>query len=217
MAIDELLDEHEQGERVRAWLRENALGILGGVALGLGLIYGWQWWQRQQEGERMQAATRYQGAVDQLKAGKLAEARPLVAAMPDGIYDTLASLALAKAQLEDGKRDEAIATLRAAQSQARDPALAAVARDRLATLLIDAGKGKDALALLATAEADAGVLQLRGDAHSALGQQDQAREAYGKALVLLEVGDPARRLVELKFTEVGGTPAGTPEQQEAQG
>ena len=215
MAIDELLDEHEQGERVRAWLRENALGIIGGIALGLGLIYGWQWWQRQQEGQRMQASASYQSAIDQLKAGKVAEARPLVAAMPDGVYDTLAALALAKAQLDDGKRDEAIATLRA--TQAEDPALAAVVRGRLAGLLIDAGKGKDALALLAQAPDEAGVLQLRGDAHAALGEEAQAREAYARALVLLEVGDPARRLVELKYTEVGGTPDSKPEQQEAKG
>ena len=44
MAIDDLLDEHEQGERVRTWLRKNALGILGGLALGIAAIYGWRAW-----------------------------------------------------------------------------------------------------------------------------------------------------------------------------
>ena len=204
MAIDDLLDEHEQGERVRAWLRENALGILGGIALGLGLIYGWQWWQQQRDGKRMQASSSYQAAVEQLQRGKVAEAKPLVAALPEGIYDTLGTLALAKAQLEAGKRDDAIATLRAAKPQ--DPALAGVVRDRLAMLLIDAGKAQDALSLLAQADADATALQLRGDAHAALGQQAQAREAYSKAMVQMEVGDPARRLVELKLDEVGGAP-----------
>lgn len=202
MAIDELLDEHEQGERVRAWLRENALGIVGGIALGLGLIYGWQWWQGQREGERKQASAGYQAAVDQLKAGKIAEAKPRIAALPEGVYDTLGALALAKAQLDDGKRDEAIATLRAAQPQ--DPALAGVVRDRLASLLVDAGKAGEALALLAQAGADARVLQLRGDAYSALGQAAQARQAYAQALVLLEVGNPGRRLVELKLADLGG-------------
>ena len=33
MAIDDLLDEHEQSERVRSWLRNNGAGLLGGVAL----------------------------------------------------------------------------------------------------------------------------------------------------------------------------------------
>ena len=38
MAIDDLLNEHEQSERVRGWIRSNAIGIIGGVVLGLGAI-----------------------------------------------------------------------------------------------------------------------------------------------------------------------------------
>ena len=205
MAIDDLLDEHEQGERVRSWLRENGAGIIGGIAIGLGLIYGWQWWQRQQGAQQVQASAQFTAAVEHLQAGKVAEAKPQLAALPDGIYDTLGALALAKAQLDAGKRDEAIATLRGAK--AGDPAFDAIVQDRLARLLIDAGKGKEALALLANVDATAQVLQVRGDAYSALGQSQQAREAYAKALVLLEVGAPQRRLVELKLAEVGGTPA----------
>ena len=47
MAIDELLNEHEQSEQVRNWLRGNAVGLIGGVALGLAVIAGWNWWQGQ--------------------------------------------------------------------------------------------------------------------------------------------------------------------------
>jgi predicted negative regulator of RcsB-dependent stress response len=47
---------------------------------------------------------------------------------------------------------------------------------------------------------------VRGDAYHALGQDPQAREAYGHALTLLEVGSPQRNLVELKLAEVGGAP-----------
>src|SRR3546814_7567995 len=48
MAIDDLLDEHEQSERVLAWLRSNGAGIIGGVILGLALIIGWKWWGSRQ-------------------------------------------------------------------------------------------------------------------------------------------------------------------------
>ena len=204
MAIDDLLDEHEQGERVRGWLRENGAGIIGGIAVGLGLIYGWQWWQAQQDAKQVQASANYHAAVQQLQAGKIAEAKPRIAALDKGIYDTLGGLALAKAQLEAGKRDDAIATLRGIN--ARDPSLDAIVQERLARLLIDAGKAKDALAILAAAGDDAQVLQVRGDAYSALGQAQQAREAYAKALRQLEVGAPQRNLVELKLDEVGGAP-----------
>lgn len=205
MAIDDLLDEHEQGERVRAWLRTNGAGIIGGVVLGLALIWGFRWWQDQQTGQRMAASNNYQAAVDQLEAGKLAEARPLVAALPDGVYGTLAALELAEAQVEAGKRDDAIATLRAADPS--DPRLGGIVSERLARLLIDAGKPSDALALL---QGDApGTLSIRGDAYAASGDQAKARDAYARALVGLEVGSPLRSLVELKLSEVGGAPAQT--------
>lgn len=207
MAIDDLLDEHEQGEIVRGWLRENGAGLIGGVVLGLALIWGWQWWQQHRVDQRVQAGNDFQVAMDQLAAGKLDQAAPRIDALPKGAYDTLGALALAKARLDAGKRDEAIAVLRAAKP--REPAMAAILDQRLARLLIDAGKPKDALELLADAGDGNETLQVRGDAYAALGQQAQARAAYARALTTLEVGSPQRNLVELKISEVGGAPATT--------
>ena len=42
-----------------------------------------------------------------------------------------------------------------------------------------------------------------------LRKQADARGAYGQALAQMDVGAPQRRLVELKLTEVGGSPART--------
>lgn len=207
MAIDDLLDEHEQGEIVRSWLRENGAGLIGGVVLGLALIWGFQWWQQQRAHQRTQGGTEFQAAMDALATGKLDQAKPRIAALPKGAYDTLGALALAKAQVESGKRDDAIATLRAAKPS--DPAMAAIVQQRLARLLVDAGKAKDAIALLANAGNEAETLQIRGDAYSALGQDEQARAAYAQALTRMEVGSPQRNLVELKLSEVGGEPATT--------
>ena len=36
---------------------------------------------------------------------------------------------------------------------------------------------------------------------------EQARTSYSQALAKLDVASPQRRLLELKLTEVGGTPA----------
>ena len=190
MAIDDLLDEHEQSEKVRTWLQENALGLIGGVVLGLALIGGWQWWQKQRQ-------------TAQVQAGKLQPAKSKLAALPAGAYATLGALSLAKAQITAGHRDDAIATLRA--SHPADPALAAITSQRLALLLIDAGKAGEALQQLPADETDPQTLELRGDAHYALGQLEQARAAYAQALAKMEATAPARRLVELKLSEVGGT------------
>jgi len=204
MAIDDLLDEHEQSEKVRTWLQENALGLIGGVVLGLALIGGWQWWQKQRHDAEIQTGERYQAAADNIQAGKLQLAKSQVAALPAGAYATLGALSLAKAQMTAGHRDDAIATLRA--SHPADPALAAITAQRLALLLIDAGKAGEALKQLPPEDTDAQTLELRGDAHYALGHMDQARDAYAQALAKMDATAPARRLVELKLSEVGGTP-----------
>jgi predicted negative regulator of RcsB-dependent stress response len=207
MAIDDLLDEHEQGERVRGWLRENGGGLLTGVLLGLALILGGQWWQQQRAHKRMQAGDDYQAAVDALQAGKTDVAKARIAALPDGAYRTLGALALAGSQVEAGKRDDAIATLRAVKAD--DPELAGVVRQRLARLLVDAGKPKDAITLLGSAQGEPLAAVIRGDAYVAMGQLADARTAYGQALAGLAVGSPLRNLVELKLTDAGGTPANT--------
>jgi len=58
MAFDDL-DELEQGELVQKWLRENALSIIIGVALGLLLIFGFYKWQAHKVGHNMDAAVQY--------------------------------------------------------------------------------------------------------------------------------------------------------------
>ena len=203
MAIDDLLDEHEQSERVRSWLRQNAIGLISGVALGLGSIYGWFWWQDQATAKRTKASDDYQLVVQQLKAGKLKEAQIKAAGLKETSFAALAALDLAKAHVDAGQRDAAIATLRAINTS--DTVIAPVISQRLARLLMDAGKNEEALALLARLD-DAVAHEVRGDALFALGRKDQARDAYTKALSQLDVAAPQRRLVELKLSQAGGTP-----------
>lgn len=201
MALDDPLDEHEQSERVLEWLRRNGAGLVGGIVLGLAAIGGWKWWEHHQATQEAQAASQYQAAVEAIAAqDKLAAAK--VKALDAGPYYTLASLELAKSQVAAGQRDAAIATLRAAKPT--EPALGQVVNERLARLLIDAKQADAALKLLGAASTPS-ALEVRGDAHFALGQRDRARETYQQAMAKLDVASPNRRVLELKLTEVGGT------------
>lgn len=203
MALDELLDEHEQGERVRAWLRNNGAALIGGVVLGLGAIFGWKWWQQEQHAARVAEAADYRAAIAPLRTGDAAQAGPLVAALDAQPYEALAALHLAQAQVREGQAEAAIATLR--EAHPADPALAQVVQLRLARLLVDAGKAEEALALLADAGQPAS-LELRGDAEAALGRRDAARASYEQAIAALEAESPQRQLLEIKLVAVGGTP-----------
>jgi predicted negative regulator of RcsB-dependent stress response len=204
MAIDDLLDEHEQSERVLAWLRSNGAGLIGGVILGLALILGWQWWKGQQATNSLKAGDDYQAALKSLEAKNLKQAQAQIVGLANTPYAPLAALDLAKGQLEAGQRDAAIATLRAVESS--NPGLQQIVHQRLARLLIDAGKAQEALQVLGDAD-DPASLEARGDAQLSLGKREDARKSYADTLAKLDVASPQRRLVELKLTDVGGSTA----------
>src|SRR5688572_26768143 len=190
MAIDDLLDEHEQSERVRGWLRTNGAGLIGGVILGLGVIGGWQWWQQHQATQRVEAGRQYDAIVRAVDKKDLKQAKAGVAeiAKSGTDYAALAAMHIARAQVDAGDRDGAIATLRAVQ--AKDPAIDTVVRSRLARLLNDANKPKDALALLGDKPEGAAAIEARGDALFALGRTEEARAAYTQAMSKLDVATP---------------------------
>ncbi|PJK13551.1 hypothetical protein CO613_09745 [Lysobacteraceae bacterium NML07-0707] len=198
--MDELLNEHEQGERVRSWLQRNAASLMGGVAVGLALIWGWHWWQDKRSADQAAEAMAYERFQQQLDGGVDALAKAY-GDLPKGTpYQVMGGLDLAKAQVEAGKLDEAIATLRAIE--VGEPALKPVVNNRTARLLVDTGKYEEALKLLAQSD-DAQALEIIGDAQLALGKTDAARDAYQKALRSLEEGSPARQLVEIKLAHAG--------------
>lgn len=205
MAIDDLLDEHEQSERVRNWLKNNGAGLIGGIALGLAVIFGWQWWQKHQVQQSVQANMAYQAVLDSLGGADLDKAKAALAKLQDGnahVYADLGAMRLAQAQVDAGKEDAAIATLRGTKA---DASLQPLVDLRLARLLTATGKGEEALKILGEAS-DSASLEARADALMALGKRDEARDLYLKALTGMDVASPQRRLVELKLTDAGGTP-----------
>jgi len=204
MAIDDLLDEHEQSERVRGWLRKNGVSILAGVAIAIGGIWGWKEWQTRHSHSLAGANVQYQVVLKSLEDKDLEQAAKGVKELESGkanIYADLAALQLAKAQVDAGKNDDALATLRAIKA---DPEFKPVIEQRVARLLVATGKTEDAIKQLGTAT-DSTSLEIHGDALMAQGKRDAAREQYEKALKTLDVAAPQRRLLETKLTDAGGT------------
>jgi predicted negative regulator of RcsB-dependent stress response len=221
------IDEYEQGERVRAWLRNNGSSLIGGVALGLACLGGWQWWQGQQANEKVQAAIEYRAFNTAMDAKESAKAEAHATALRqehgDTVYPALAALRQAEALQAEGKHDEALAALDGISRESLDPMLFELAQLRAARLLLVAGKPEDALKRLdASRAADAEgepaesaypsvAAEIRGDAELALGRRDAARDAYAQALATLDLAAPTRSIVEMKLTDAGGTPTTQPE------
>jgi predicted negative regulator of RcsB-dependent stress response len=89
-------DEHEQSERVRSWLRQNGSSLITGIAMGLALVFGWQWWQGRAGQHQEEASGQYESLNQALEAKDAAKAKVLSAQLGEKFgdtgYATLASL-----------------------------------------------------------------------------------------------------------------------------
>ncbi len=200
--MDELLNEHEQGERVRSWLQKNALGLIGGIAFGLALIFGWNWWKQQQASQRDAVAAEYDLFTQVLATNPEQASKLLGGKLAGTAYAAVGALELAKAQVDAGKEAAALATLQAAKTE--DPELGELIRQRTAELMVANGKAEDAVRLLGKPIHPA-ALEVLGDAQTKLGKPVEAQASYRQALRLLEEGSPERQVVELKLADVGGS------------
>jgi predicted negative regulator of RcsB-dependent stress response len=54
------IDEYELGERSRTWFKENSGSLITGVAIGLGCIFAYQWWDGNGAKHQNEAAMQYQ-------------------------------------------------------------------------------------------------------------------------------------------------------------
>jgi len=213
------LSDIEREEQLRRWWSENWAWIIGGVALGLLLLGGWQYWQRHrvQSAERDEAG--YIAVIEALSRNQYDEASTQAAALrerrPDSAYADQAELALARAALE--KRDFELATgfLRGVADRSKDAELRQVARLRLARVLIEQGKHDDALAAVGTTTAGAFeplFHEVRGDAYASKGDGAAARREYEAALESAgEQSGLDRAFVELKRDSLPPAPAAAPE------
>jgi predicted negative regulator of RcsB-dependent stress response len=210
----EVLDEHEQGELVRKWLRENALSIVVGVGLGLVLIFGWQQWKAHRERLATEAAVQYQALTTAASAGKKDEVATVAQALrkdfPDSVYAVFAALRQADEAAAKGDLAAAAEALEWARQHAAADSLKSLAGLQLARVKLAQGDADGALKLLdAAPKGDyAGLAaEVRGDALAKLGRTDAARTAYQDALSNLDPTAPGRSLVQMKLDDLAAAPA----------
>ncbi|WP_114766407.1 YfgM family protein [Vibrio rhodolitus] len=194
----ELYDtEEQQVEAIKDWWKENGKAVIFGAVIGLGGLFGWRYYQDSTIAAQEAASESYTKTIEQLAAtGADAEAQvqSFIDANGETEYAVLASLQLAKVQVEANQLDAAIEQLQWASTASKDQALQAVINYRLARLQSEQGKFDAAVAQLdkITDEGWAGrVDELKGDILLRKGDAEGAYAAYTEAQ---QAGDASEAL-----------------------
>ncbi|MEM9301130.1 MAG: tetratricopeptide repeat protein [Pseudomonadota bacterium] len=203
---NEYLDDYEQAEAVKQWVRDNGGAILMGVALAIGGLFGFRYWQDFQTSQRVAAARSYVDLAAALDRGENApEALQQFETAHDGsAFVGFAALSLAKAANDAGNLDEAAQYLRRATEIAQPEALRSVAGLRLARVQLAQGEHAAALATVdrfGSGAFEGLAAELRGDILLAQGDRAGAREAYEVALNELDSGGD-RNLLQMKYDDL---------------
>lgn len=204
MALD--AEQEEQLSAFKAFVEQYGNWIAGFflvVALAVAGNFGWRWFQQR---DAAAAAAIYEQYGEAVSTKDAAKARELAAALlqqhPSSAYAGFAALAQARSSLDGGDAAAGKAQLHWVIDHASSKELVALARVRLAGVLLDEKAYDEGLALLQAevpAALAAEVSDRRGDLLLAQGKQADARAAYAKALEQASAQSPLRAVIQAKF------------------
>lgn len=211
--------EDEQLEALKSWLRTNGTSLVLAIGLAVAVTFGWRFWNERQQVQREEGGARFEAllqAVEQARQGGDSDIRTTAQTLANGMktefkgsaYGTVGALFVAALAVDAGDLPTAESELRWILEQKSDPLLAAVARYRLARVVLAQGHDEQALELLAVGDPlgyAAAYEQLRGDILLAQGDRQAAQAAYEQAVALQqEMGSaPTDPLLELKLRDLG--------------
>jgi predicted negative regulator of RcsB-dependent stress response len=205
------LEEQEKLEELKAWWKRYGNLLLTVVVLGLLTVAGVRYWASYKSNQAAQASAVYS---ELLKAAQAQDAKrtsdlsgTILQQFPRTIYAPLAALVAAKVDFDARDLKTAHAQLQWVVDHASDDAMQALARVRLARVMLDEKSYADAIKLLEAehpASFDGSFAEVRGDIYAVQNKKAEARSAYQIALEKTpEEEKLARDLLQRKLDALG--------------
>jgi len=210
MAAYDLEEQDKLAELKAWWARFGTLITLIVVIAAVAFAgwNGWKWWQSKQAAE---ASALYFAISEGVSKGEPAKVKDASAQLMDRYartaYAPRGLLLAAKAAFDDGKLDDARSRLEWVVANAKEDEVRALARLRLASVLLDLKKPEEALAALdgkRPAAFEALFLDARGDVFLVQGKYADAKAAFEAALAKLDPRGSHRTLTQLKLDYASG-------------
>ncbi len=209
--------DEEQLESIKRWWDENGTSLVVTLVLAVGGVLGYQAWENHVQSTGEAAAAIYTDLLDAVgNQGPFTplddEARQTGTFLANQLkeehggssYADLASLFLAKLAVEDGDLEKAEAELKSTLEGGVEAPLEPIVAMRLARVQKAMGNHEAALETLVGVEPgehEPSWEEIRGDIFLAMGDSEQARGSYEKALAALD--DPASRpMLQMKLDDI---------------
>lgn len=204
------LEEQEQLDELKHFWNKYGNAITWLLIAVLGAFAAWNGWNYWQRSQAAQASVLYDEVERAATAGEVERVERAFNDIKDKFgrttYAQQAGLLAAKTLAEKNKPDAAKAALTWVAEASGDEGYQAVARLRLAAVLVEAKAYDDALKQLASGmpkEFEALAADRRGDIYRLQGKKAEARDEYTKAWKGLEREADYRSLIEVKLTSLG--------------
>jgi|APLak6261658528_1056013.scaffolds.fasta_scaffold25144_2 predicted negative regulator of RcsB-dependent stress response len=207
------LEEQEQLDQLKHFWKQYGNPITWGLIVVLAAFTGWNVYQYWQRNQASQASAMYDEVERVLRANDPEKVDRAFGDMKEKFgstaYAQQAGLLVAKSYYEAGKVDQAKAALSWVAEKSSDEGYQAIARLRLAAVLLESKAFDEALKQLSgtfPADFQALVADRKGDIFQLKGDKAQALAEYNKAYKGMDERTEYRRLVEIKLNALGVDP-----------
>nr|WP_281388611.1 tetratricopeptide repeat protein [Litorivivens lipolytica] len=211
---------------MKKWWADNGKSTVLGIVVAVAAVFGWQGWQKQQEGKLAEASASYQSLLEadsaaETDSSKVTTAQHLAETLkadyPGTTYAIFGAMYKAKYAAQINKWEEAEAELRWVLDQKPNDPLLLQAKVRLAHVLLAQKRYEDAQNILAGSELGsyaALIAETRGDILMAQGDKAGALAAYEQAKTELAALENASQnpLLEMKINDLQSAQDGAAEE-----
>lgn len=211
MAYDH--EEQEQLDSIKAWWKQYSNAVTWLLIVVLAGYAAWNGWKYYQRNQSVQASQLYEELQKAIVAKDITKVQRATADMEIKFsrtaYAQMSALAAAKYAFDLNNLKMAKEQLQWVINNGQDEAYKAIAKVRLAGILLDEQSFDDGLKLLSgdfSVQFVGLVADRKGDFFVAQNKIDEARASYQLALDKMEQKNPVRQLIQMKLDAIGGAP-----------
>ncbi len=194
--------EDEQAEQIKKWLRENGPQIVAGVAIGLGAIWGSDYYKNYQQEQSVEARSYYLSTVT--NANNTQALATLKSNHADSGYTQESELMMAKHSVLAGNYQQALDHL-SPLLNSENEFIAHTAKLRSSSIYLQMDNYDQAISVLGTDENSAfsGLYNhAKGDVYLIQNNIDSAKKFYQLALGQLSADSELRNLIQIKLNDL---------------